>query len=151
MKMVGPTSVSRAVIPFAIEHNLGAVLPAQGDIPFDPVELVLGDQGTHPCRWLHRITHGHVGCCLDEPLDKLVMDTPLDQQSRPGVADLAAEEAERLHGRGRRLIEIGILKDDVRDLPPVSRIKLAKLFPTDSTILRPVSVDPVNETFFTSW
>ena len=121
------------------------------DVGHDAVELYLRDLRALEGVCLERVADHILLRPLLEALDKLVVDAFLHVDTRAGAAALAMVEKDAEVDPGDGIVDVGILEDELGDLPPSSSVTFFKLDPAAAfMILPPTTVDPVKATLSTS-
>jgi hypothetical protein len=108
-------------------------------VPQDPRARALGDDRAELGLGECRVADADLPRLLRQPLDDLVVDAALDEQSAAGDAGLPRAD-----------VSTGVSsKTSTGDLPPSSRVALANRPAAAREIARPTSVPPVKTTFLT--
>ena len=106
-KMVGETKKPLLADALAAGDELGALLLAEVDVAENLVELLLRNLRALLGGGIERIADLALLGLLGQPLDELLVNLLLDEQSAAGGAALAAVEVDGVEGAGDRLLHVG--------------------------------------------
>jgi hypothetical protein len=110
----------RAAEALAAEQQLAAAVEGVADVALHLVDRRLLDQRAHFRLRLQPVADLELRCRIDEERDEVRVDAVLDVDPVRGDARLAAVPELADHGARDRRLEIGVVEDDERGVPPSS-------------------------------